>query len=935
MDAPLVHVGYPYWLNHGGKPNSQNPIYSTHFHPDGTRLVTGSDVTAKIWATKSLEKDGELDESQPKLLCTLSMHVGAVTVVRWSPDGEWLATAGDDKILYLWRLAAAGESSIVPFGSKKKGRNVENWRYKSGLTGHTADIQDLGWSPCGRFIASCSVDRTVIIWDTDYEHVEKVRTLTAHKNWVKGVAWDPTGRFLASFSTDGVLIIWSTEDWKVVKEVRKPFSEKSFETNLVGSRSTRQMFFSRMDWSPDGSCLIVCQGFHQKSSVFTSVLFERDQWKEKSVFCGHHKPTTVVRFSPLWFQDTQDRNDNGKNTFLFTMGSVDTGLTLWFLNRQKPLFYFRHFFSMPVLDISWSPDGYSFVACSSAGNVAYFKLNPQVLKQLHSGARVCEESDSRAAWGSLYGSLEFPADACTRARNKKRPRLSSSTSTPSIHKPAVVSKSKKRRITPSTDSSARDESASSKTAHPHKRPRLSLKGPKEVEVRYVEREKSPEFSVPTKSRGSSVSTCKIAPNFCLKIAIGSRDGRSGIQEIFSLINFYEGDRHCWENEVMGRITCRACASASGLVVCGTGCGNVYIYRANSGRLVLSAMQLQRGTPLLGLAVAPSDHVACLWKSGDIKVWHIDRLDPNNSSVTMTCSTQPLFTGKVSGKRTKFSSLNVSESGAPIITMASGFSYLYSPGLDEWVRVQDDYTWASEFNHGGRGTVRVARSNGVLRDLEKPVKRHTVRDLAKIGPEKKARHSTTHLEKQMVAALLACSAAEYEDACRMYVDHLVKISKSLDRSALARLRDFCMSLMGPRGEDAGKILKIDKHEFLQSILPSLRRTHTRQLECDITSLLGLPSPSPPAASPIPKPRSLPSSAPASGSAADDPVTNGPTSRARQQTSHAASTSLETSPSPSIETNIPVVNVVSIPIPAVPSSAVRSPAPPSLPQPSPVP
>jgi protein HIRA/HIR1 len=43
--------------------------------------------------------------------------------------------------------------------------NVESWRCVSTLRGHAGDVLDLAWSPHDAWLATCSVDNTVIIWN--------------------------------------------------------------------------------------------------------------------------------------------------------------------------------------------------------------------------------------------------------------------------------------------------------------------------------------------------------------------------------------------------------------------------------------------------------------------------------------------------------------------------------------------------------------------------------------------------------------------------------------------------------------------------------------------------------------------------------------------------------------------------------------------------
>lgn len=43
--------------------------------------------------------------------------------------------------------------------------NIEKYREKYRLYGHTLDVLHLEWSKDGKYLASCGMDHAVIIWD--------------------------------------------------------------------------------------------------------------------------------------------------------------------------------------------------------------------------------------------------------------------------------------------------------------------------------------------------------------------------------------------------------------------------------------------------------------------------------------------------------------------------------------------------------------------------------------------------------------------------------------------------------------------------------------------------------------------------------------------------------------------------------------------------
>uniref|UniRef100_A0A914RJP7 WD_REPEATS_REGION domain-containing protein n=1 Tax=Parascaris equorum TaxID=6256 RepID=A0A914RJP7_PAREQ len=68
-------------------------------------------------------------------------------------------------------------AALVKFSLLKDGANVEKYRQKFRLYGHTLDVLHTEWSKDGRYLASCGMDNSIIIWDTIVEPFAEVHTL--------------------------------------------------------------------------------------------------------------------------------------------------------------------------------------------------------------------------------------------------------------------------------------------------------------------------------------------------------------------------------------------------------------------------------------------------------------------------------------------------------------------------------------------------------------------------------------------------------------------------------------------------------------------------------------------------------------------------------------------------------------------------------------
>eukprot|EP01133_Synstelium_polycarpum_P007439 gene7439-8704_t len=337
----------PTWINHSGF-----PIFSVDVHPDGSRFATGGgDNKIKIWSMLPVAvREVEEDEGFPRLLKSIDSHFSAVNCVKWSRDGKFLASGSDDKLVMIWAMNASMAGSS--FGEP----STENWVCVNTLRGHSADISEVAWSHDSRLLASASFDKTIMIWDVA-AGFRLIKTLSEHKGVVKGLSWDPIGRYLTSQSDDHSVIVWHTGDWTVETRISEPF------------QAPISAFFLRPTWSPDGHSLCAPHGLN--NATHTAVLIHRQSWNLGVDFVGHKKPVVVARYSPVIY-----REGSRPPYCAILLGGQDSTMTLWSSTSSRPLLVMRSLFEQCVQDISWCPDGMSFVACSTDGTVGFISLAP-------------------------------------------------------------------------------------------------------------------------------------------------------------------------------------------------------------------------------------------------------------------------------------------------------------------------------------------------------------------------------------------------------------------------------------------------------------------------------------------------------------------------------------------------------------------------------
>ncbi|KAK7418789.1 HIR complex subunit [Neonectria magnoliae] len=370
-----MHLIKPSWLSHSGE-QKDFEVYSCHVSPDGKRLATaGGDGHVRIWSTESVYNANNPDYNKPRQLCHMSHHLGTIHSVRFSPNGRYLASGADDKIICVYHLDKGPPAAT--FGTNEP-PPVENWKTYKRLIGHDNDIQDLAWSHDSTLLVSVGLDSKVVVW-SGYTF-EKLKTLAAHQSHVKGITFDPANKFFATASDDRTIKIFRFTSPAPNATQHDMVNNFVLETTISSpfKSSPLTTYFRRCSWSPDGNHIAAANAVN--GPVSSVAIIERSRWDSEINLIGHEAPTEVCMFSPRLFHTVQPDKDDitnaqgGQLVTVIASAGQDKTLSIWNTNTSRPVVVLQDLAGKSISDLAWTPDGQTLFAASLDGSIVVVKF---------------------------------------------------------------------------------------------------------------------------------------------------------------------------------------------------------------------------------------------------------------------------------------------------------------------------------------------------------------------------------------------------------------------------------------------------------------------------------------------------------------------------------------------------------------------------------
>ncbi|GAB2607791.1 hypothetical protein GCM10027168_45910 [Streptomyces capparidis] len=277
-------------------------------------------------AAPTTEARGALLSTQAqRFSARLTGHAAPVNAVAFAPDDRWLATAGSDGTVRLWRTADRGQAAV--------------------LTG-PGRVRAIAFDPRGRTLAATSTEGPVRLWDTA-GHRERT-ALPAVTTAARAVAFDPRGRLLATADVDGKVRLWPAA------------GERGPVATLPGHRGR----VNALAYAPDGRTLA------SVGADRTVRLWDTVRRRPLAVLRGHTEEVLGVAFSP-----------DGRTV---ASGGMDRTVRLWDAARGRATARLTGH-SDDVNAVSYTPDGTTVVSGGGDGTTRLWDVRGNRLAATLSG----------------------------------------------------------------------------------------------------------------------------------------------------------------------------------------------------------------------------------------------------------------------------------------------------------------------------------------------------------------------------------------------------------------------------------------------------------------------------------------------------------------------------------------------------------------------
>jgi WD40 repeat protein len=225
-------------------------IITIHWNSDGSKLVMGKgDGQVEVWDANTLTRLTAFQVSQG--------YVSGIGVVRYSPNGQYIATSISTLgLIRVWdantyqlvvsfsrpqitatSIAWSPDGTRIAFGSTDGQVRIEPVFDRADDTGvQDGDVYAVAWSPDGTRIVGGGENGLLRIWDSSGQAVQD---FPGYSSWMRTVTWSPDSTKIASGDDTGKIRIWNASTGQLL-------------TTFIAHDDVVQS----IAWSPDGTRIV-------------------------------------------------------------------------------------------------------------------------------------------------------------------------------------------------------------------------------------------------------------------------------------------------------------------------------------------------------------------------------------------------------------------------------------------------------------------------------------------------------------------------------------------------------------------------------------------------------------------------------------------------------------------------------------------------------
>lgn len=372
-----------------------------------TEINPSVDITdTQLIATASIQhpyrQQAEIQEPitlSPKDATILAGHPSDVYSCCWSADGSHLVTAGAEGVSIIWTIEngkPVSEKKIdIKFSSDSADRDFSdvsisceniialgsfdrcaylcdmNGNMLHRLEGHTLPIYGVYWSPNGEKLITISHDKSVIVWSSKGELIQKFEV---HTDAILTGAWKNDNVF-ATGSLDKNIVVYdlSLGSTEILKGHTSKVNKIAWSVN--GNLASGSYDNTIRIWREDGTCSHVLQGHTQLISDL--------KWKPNSdrILASSSIDHTTI----LWDAQTGAKLNSAENhkgeiiTIDFSpsgaylaSGGLDALIVVQNVADSQHFVTFRG--TSDINEIEWSPNSENVAVCFADSIVAIIHM---------------------------------------------------------------------------------------------------------------------------------------------------------------------------------------------------------------------------------------------------------------------------------------------------------------------------------------------------------------------------------------------------------------------------------------------------------------------------------------------------------------------------------------------------------------------------------